>query len=62
MKKYEIRFKNSDGCILEKKKQVIGYVEKNRDEILGIFIIKNNNLHSFVTNEEIINNNYILFL
>ena len=28
MKKYEIRFKNSDGCILEKKKQVIGYVEK----------------------------------
>ena len=53
MKNYEIRLKNGDTVYCGSKRVAKDYIESNRADIMGVYVLKDNRLVMFVTNQDI---------
>lgn len=53
MKNYEIRLKNGDTVYCGSKRVAKDYIESNRADIMGVYVLKDNRLVMFITNLDI---------
>ena len=53
MKNYEIRLKNGDTVYCGSKRAAKDYIENNRADIRGVYVLKDNRIVMFITNLDI---------
>mgnify|MGYP000913103720 CR=1 FL=1 len=53
MRNYEIRLKNGNTIYCNSKKAAKDYIENNRADIKGVYVLKGNRIVMFVTNQDI---------
>ena len=53
MKNYEIRLKNGGTVYCGSKRVAKDYIESNRADIMGVYVLRDNRIVMFVTNQDI---------